>query len=161
MAYYAGMTAEKDLERGRRLAGLDGAMLGATLLTLAGYLLPWFKVSSGHRWSYSGWGYASLSTGGGWTLTTFAFIVVALVASFWARTVTAAAMTALTAAIGTLVMALTVVAASFGNIGPRDNSNAVAERPFGIGLPLLAIGLGLLIATACRDLARPPTGADG
>lgn len=129
-------------------------MLFAALLALAGYLLPWFRVSSGYSWSYSGWSYASLSTGGGWTLITFAFLLVALVAAFWSRTVVAAAMTALTAAIGTLVMALAVVAASFANIGPRDNSNAVAERPFGIGLPLLAIGVGLLIATACRDIAR-------
>ncbi|RFS43478.1 hypothetical protein D0Q02_27515 [Micromonospora craniellae] len=148
------MTQDKGAEGRGRLAGLDGVMLLATMLTLFGYLLPWFRQSSRSRWSYSGWEYASLSTGGGWTLWTFAFLLVAVVVSFWARTAVEAAMTALAAGIGALVMILAVVAASFGNIGRRDDLNSIAELPFGLGLPLLAVGLGLLIATACRDIAR-------
>ncbi|MER5458304.1 hypothetical protein ABT008_26395 [Micromonospora sp. NPDC002389] len=131
------MTQDKGVDGPGRLAGLDGVMLFATMLTLFGYLLPWFRQSPRHQWWYSGWEYASRSTGGG-----------------WARTVVEAAMAALAAGIGTLVMTVAVVAASFGNIGRRDNLNSVAELPFGLGLPLMAVGLGLLIAAACRDLAR-------
>ncbi|MFI7026241.1 hypothetical protein ACIBMZ_26340 [Micromonospora sp. NPDC049900] len=148
------MTQDKGADGRSRLAGFDGVMLLATMLILVGYLLPWFRQSPRHLWWYSGWEYASLSTGGGWTLWTFAFLLVAVVTSFWARTVVEAAMAALAAGIGTLVMACAVVAASFGNIGRRDNLNSVAELPFGLGLPLMAVGLGLLIATACRDVAR-------
>ncbi|MEU1808264.1 hypothetical protein [Micromonospora aurantiaca (nom. illeg.)] len=146
-----------DHYRRSRLAGLDGLMLFAALLTLAGYLLPWFRQSPGHHWWYSGWEFATLSGGGGWTLWTFAFVLVAVGASFWARDAAEVAMIALAAAIGTLVMSLAVVAASFGSAGSRDNLNAVTDMPFGAGLPFLAVGLGLLIATACRDIARAET----
>ncbi|MFI9526163.1 hypothetical protein [Micromonospora rosaria] len=40
---------------------LDGVMLTAALITLGGYLLPWFKQSPRYQWWYSGWEYASLS----------------------------------------------------------------------------------------------------
>ncbi|MEV0393939.1 hypothetical protein [Polymorphospora rubra] len=48
----------------------DMAMLTGALAALAGYLLPWFRVGESYRWWYSGWEYATLSTGGGWTLLT-------------------------------------------------------------------------------------------
>ncbi|WP_189021541.1 hypothetical protein [Micromonospora yangpuensis] len=147
------MGQDRYVDPDRRLPGFDGSMLTGALLTLFGYLIPWFKQSPRYQWSYSGWNYASLSSGGGWTLWTFVFILAAIVASFWARTILGAAMTALTAAVGTLVFSLAVVAASFGAIGERSSSNAVADMPFGLGLPLLAVGLGLLVATACRDIA--------
>lgn len=45
------------------LFAIDVGMLVATLLTLAGYLMPWFRPSSRAIWSFSGWAYASLSDG--------------------------------------------------------------------------------------------------
>jgi hypothetical protein len=49
-------------------AAPDVAMLAGSLAATGGYLLPWFKKSASYDWSFSGWGYATLSNGGGWTL---------------------------------------------------------------------------------------------
>lgn len=129
-------------------------MLAGALLGLAGYLLPWFKVGPSYRWWYSGWEYASLSTGGGWTTTTIAWLVLAAAASLWAGRSVAAAMAGIVTAVGGLVSALTVVAASFAHMGERPNLNSVAEMPTEIGLPVLAGGLGLLFAGAIRAIVR-------
>ncbi|SCL31045.1 hypothetical protein [Micromonospora inyonensis] len=148
---------------GSPLLAIDGGMLVATLLTLAGYLLPWFRKGSGYAWSFSGWAYASLSDGGGWTLLTFGWLLVAGGAALLARGSTAAAMTGVVAAMGTLVTSLAVVAASFAVVGEQTALNPVAQLPFGVGLPVMATGLGLLLATSCRAIvrgeARDPAGA--
>ncbi|MEV0328768.1 hypothetical protein AB0H63_20310 [Micromonospora echinospora] len=139
---------------GSPLLAVDGGMLVATLLTLAGYLLPWFRKGDGYAWSFSGWAYASLSDGGGWTLLTFGWLLVAGGAALLARGSTAAAMTGVVAAVGTLVTSLAVVAASFAVVGEQTALNPVAQLPFGVGLPVLAAGLGLLLATSCRAIVR-------
>lgn len=135
------------------LVAVDATVLAGAGLGLAGYLLPWFN-QPGYSWSYSGWEYASLSTGGGWTLLTIVALVTAAGAGLWARTDETAAMTAMTAAIAAVVLASAVVAASFATIGEQTALNPVASLPFGVGLPLLAAGLGLLCAAACRAVAR-------
>jgi hypothetical protein len=33
----------------------DPIVLSGSLISLAGYLLPWFKLQSGYAWSFSGW----------------------------------------------------------------------------------------------------------
>lgn len=129
-------------------------MLAGALTALAGYLLPWFKQAPSYRWWYSGWEYASLSTGGGWTTTTIAWLLLAAGASLWAGRSVVAAMAGIVLGVGGLVSALAVVAASFGDIGERPHLNAVADTPTGIGLPLLAGGLGLLLAGAIRAIVR-------
>lgn len=129
---------------------VDAAVLAGAGISLAGYLLPWFN-QPGYSWSYSGWEYASLSTGGGWTLLTFVALAAAAAAGLWARTDDVAAMTAAVAAV---VLASAVVAASFATLGEQTALNPVASLPFGVGLPLLAVGLGLLCAAACRAVAR-------
>jgi hypothetical protein len=139
---------------GRSLFAVDGGMLVATLLTLAGYLLPWFRKGSGYAWSFSGWAYASLSDGGGWTLLTFGWLLLAGGAALLAGRSVAAAMTGVVAAVGTLVISLAVVAASFAVVGEQTALNPVAQLPFGVGLPVLATGLGLLLATSCRAIVR-------
>jgi hypothetical protein len=131
----------------------DYVMLCGTLAALVGYLLPWFKRSSFYLWSYSGWGYASLSNGGGWTLLTFAWLAMAMVASLWAGRSLAAAMWGVVGAVGSAVFALAVVAASFAAIPERDSSNYITEYPFGAGLPILAGGLGVLLASGMRAIA--------
>ena len=136
-------------------------MLIGSLLATAGYLLPWFKRSSFYDWWFSGWSYASLSTGGGWTLFTFGWLVVALAASLWAGRSVAAAMTGLVAAAGAAILAVAVVALSFAMIPERDSLNGVAVLPFGPGLPALGAGLGLIVAGGVRAIAvavtrRPP-----
>lgn len=55
---------------GLRPAPEPTIVLGA-LLGLVGYVSPWFRRGDGYSWSFSGWAYASLSTGGSWTLITF------------------------------------------------------------------------------------------
>lgn len=128
-------------------------MLGGSLTALLGYLVPWFKQSDSYGWSYSGWGYASLSNGGGWTLMTFAWLLLAFVASLWAGRSLAAAMTGVVGAVGAAFFALAVVAASFASIPEQTNTNYITDLPVNIGLPLLAGGLGLLFAGGCRAVA--------
>lgn len=133
----------------------DGLVLTGALLSLAGYLLPWFRVQSGYSWSFSGWAYASLSSGGGWTLITFGWLGVALIAALWARRSATAALTAVVSGVGGQVFALVVVAASFAEFrGARGSINWIADLPFGIGLPVLALGLGLLVGGGMRAMIR-------
>ncbi|GIJ23931.1 hypothetical protein [Micromonospora lutea] len=133
---------------------VDVGMLVATLIALVGYLMPWFRPRRSALWSFSGWEYASMSNGGGWTLITFAWLALAAGAALWARTVLAAAMTGVVAAIGTLVNAMAVVAASFGTLGERSALDYVTELPFEAGIPIMAAGIGLLLATSCRAIVR-------
>ncbi|GIJ31851.1 hypothetical protein SAMN05216284_101464 [Micromonospora sediminimaris] len=135
---------------------VDIGMLLATLLALVGYLLPWFRPRPRAQWSFSGWAYASLSdgSGGGWTLLTFGWLLLAAGAALWARQVMAAAMAGMVAAVGTLVTAMAVVSASFGMIGERSALDYVTELPFGAGIPIMAAGIGLLLATSCRAIIR-------
>ena len=132
----------------------DGLVVAGALLSLAGYLLPWFKLQSGYSWSFSGWGYATLSTGGGWTLVTFAWLGLALVAGFWAKASAGAAMTAVTGAVGGLMFALAVIAASFAEFREQGSTNWIGELPFGPGLPVMAAGFGILLAAGMRAIAR-------
>jgi hypothetical protein len=135
----------------------DYAMLCGAIAATLGYLLPWFKQSDSYEWWFHGWGYASLSNGGGWTLMTFVFLGLALVASLWAGRSAAAAMGGTVAAIASLVFALAVVAASFSAVPERSSINYITRFPFGIGIPLLAVGLGLLVAGGARAIARTAT----
>lgn len=133
----------------------DGLVVTGALIGLAGYLLPWFKIQSGYSWSFSGWAYASLSSGGGWTLLTVAWLAAALIAGLRARVSASAAVTAVVAGVGALLFALAVVAASFAEFrGGVGSINWIAELPFGIGLPVLALGLGLLLAGGMRAMVR-------
>ncbi|WP_343446814.1 hypothetical protein [Micromonospora schwarzwaldensis] len=137
----------------------DAVVVVGALVATVGYLTPWFRAGDGYSWSFSGWAYASLSTGGGWTLLTLGWLVVALVAGGWARAYPGAALTALTAAVGAWTFALTVVAASFAELRERGSINWIAELPFGIGLPVMATGFGLLVAGAVRAVVRSTVGA--
>ncbi|WP_203417164.1 hypothetical protein [Jiangella ureilytica] len=130
----------------------DAALLAGSLIAVAGYLLPWFS-QDGYAWSYSGWAYASLSSGGGWTLLTLAFLAVAVVASLWAGRSLAAAMWSVVGTAGAGVFAPAVVAASFSHVSEGSALNYLASMPFDIGLPLLAVGLGLALAGGCRAIA--------
>ncbi|MEU7615315.1 hypothetical protein AB0M91_03865 [Micromonospora rifamycinica] len=150
--------AEAARTRGAGFFGLEAGMLAGSLITLLGYLTPWFRKQDGYSWSYSGWAYASLSDGGGWTLLTFGWLLLALGAALFARHSVTAAMTGVVAAVGTLVTSLAVVAASFSTMGEQTALNPVAQLPFGIGLPILAAGLGLLLATSVRAIVRGETG---
>jgi hypothetical protein len=132
----------------------DYAMLAGAIAATLGYLLPWFKHGDSFEWWFDGWAYASLSNGGGWTLLTFAFLLMAVVASLWAGRSLAAAMWGVVGAVGSMVFALALVAASFSTIPERGSLNYITDLPFGLGLPLLAIGLGLLVAAGVRAVAR-------
>ena len=150
--------AEAAPERRSGVSGLDEGMLLGTLVALAGYLLPWFRKGESFSWSYSGLEYATLSDGGGWTLITFGWLLLALGAAPFARRSVEAAMAGVVAAVGALFTSLAVVAASFATIGKQTALNPVAQLPFGIGLPLLAAGLGLLLATSIRAIVRGEAG---
>jgi len=128
-------------------------MLTGALVTVVGYLSPWFKVSSYYDWWFSGWGYAALSSSGGWTLWTLVWLTVAVGGSLWAGGSQAAAMTGLVSGLGAMMFSMAAVAASFSFLPERDSINYLAELPIGLGLPLLAIGLGLMVAGGCRAIA--------
>ncbi|MDI1465356.1 hypothetical protein QEZ54_30750 [Catellatospora sp. KI3] len=128
-------------------------ILGAAL-ALAGYLLPWFRKQDGYLWSYSGWQYADLSGGGGWTLGAIALLGAAFLAAFWTGRSKTAAVACLVCGVAGGFWASAVVAASFGTLGERSSLNDLTELPFGPGLPALALGLGLLVAMAGYQLVR-------
>ncbi|MEV0393938.1 hypothetical protein [Polymorphospora rubra] len=65
-------------------------------------------------------------------------------------------MTAVTAGIAGMFLALAVVAVSLGALPERTSINWVGELPFGIGLPLMALGFGLLFAAVLRPRPLPP-----
>ena len=142
-------------DRGLRPAP-DAVIVVGGLAALAGYLLPWFRISDSYDWWFSGWEYAALSSGGGWTLITIGWLVLAIGAGGWARAEPAAAMTALVTGVAGLVFALAVVAVSLGAMPDRDSLNWVGQMPFGIGLPLMAVGFGLLLAASARAIAANP-----
>ncbi|MEH0825871.1 MULTISPECIES: hypothetical protein [unclassified Micromonospora] len=48
---------------------------------LLGYLIPWFRASRRHQWSYSGWAY--LEAEGGWTWLVVVSLVIAVLAGLW------------------------------------------------------------------------------
>lgn len=129
-------------------------MLLGALAALAGYLLPWFQISDSYDWWFSGWAYAELSTGGGWTLVTIGWLVLALGASLRAGRSHAATMTAVVGGVAGMVFAVAVVAVSLGSMPHRDSLNWIGQMPFGIGLPLMAGGFGLLVAGALRAPER-------
>jgi hypothetical protein len=132
----------------------DPAIVVGALLALAGYLLPWFREQQGYAWSYSGWTYASLSTGGGWTLITLFWLALPLVAGLWARSSSGAALTALVGTVAASFFASAVVAVSFAEFREQGSINWIGSLPFDVGLPVLAAGLGLLVAGGVRAVVR-------
>ncbi|WP_329108165.1 hypothetical protein OG792_06105 [Micromonospora sp. NBC_01699] len=79
--------------------------------------------------------------------------MLAILASLWAGRSVAAAMAGIVGAVGAGFFALAVVAASFASIPEQTNTNYITDLPVNIGLPLLAGGLGLLLAGGCRAVA--------
>jgi hypothetical protein len=132
----------------------DGLLLTGSVVILLGYLLPWFKISDRYQWWYSGWNYLTLSSGGGWTWWAVLLLAVAIGASCWAGRSLALAQVAVGAATAAMVFASAVVAVSLGAMPERSSTNWVGELPFGIGLPLLAIGFGTVVAGALAVARR-------
>ena len=106
----------------------DALLLVGSATALFGYLIPWFRASRLHQWSYSGWTY--LEAEGGWTW----LVVVSLVIA---------------------VLAGAVVAVSLGALPERDSINWGGELPFGMGMPLMAVGFGAVVAGALGVVRRP------
>lgn len=132
----------------------DALILTGAIIALIGYLLPWFRKGERYQWWFSGWGYASLDTGGGWTLLTLVWLAAVLVAALWAGSSSIAATAATVGGIGGLTFALLVVAASFAEFSDRGSINWIGELPFGMGVPAMALGFGLLIAGGVRATVR-------
>lgn len=65
-----------------------------------------------------------------------------------------AAMTTVVGAVGGLMFALAVVAASFAEFREQGGINWIGELHFGVGLPVMAAGFGVLLAAGVRALAR-------
>jgi hypothetical protein len=138
----------------------NGFLLAGTIVAGLGYVLPWFQRQDGYSWWFSGWEFATLSTGGGWTLLVFPALVVALLASLWAGRSVDLARTALTALVAAAFLAVVVVAACFVMVPEPDGINPIADLPFGIGIPLMAVGFGLGVAGAIRDPRERDASAD-
>ncbi|MFY1596366.1 hypothetical protein [Micromonospora sp. WMMD737] len=130
----------------------DVLLLVGTSTALLGYLIPWFRASERHLWSYSGWGY--LSVGGGWTTWVVLLLVTAIGASLWARRAVQFAQLAVGAAVAGMFLAGAVVAVSLGALPERSHINWVVELPFGMGLPLMAVGFGTVVAGALATARR-------
>ncbi|MGW4946796.1 hypothetical protein ACWEOZ_35010 [Actinoplanes sp. NPDC004185] len=129
----------------------DAAIITGVLLTAVGYLLPWFRLTPRFEWWYSGTRY--LSEGAGWTWWVYVFLGLTLVAGLWARTSLDAAMAATAAGVASALFAAAVVAFSFAQYDVDKGITWAQDMPFGIGLPVLATGLGLLAAACVRAVA--------
>jgi hypothetical protein len=129
----------------------DAAIITGVLLTTVGYLLPWFRLTPRYEWWYSGTRY--LSEGAGWTGWVCACLFLTLVAGLWAGTSLGAAMAAMTAAGASALFAVAVVAFSFAQYNGDRRIDWAQDMPFGIGLPVLAAGFGLLAAACVRAVA--------
>lgn len=136
-----------------RRTPVDVPLLCAALLCLAGYLLPWVQVRASYDWWYSGWSYATLSTGPGWTAGAIVWFVLAAGASVGAGRSAGLATTASACGAAGVVWALAVLAASYADIGPHDTLNEVSGLPLGVGLPVLALGAGVLLVASIRSIA--------
>jgi hypothetical protein len=119
----------------------DPGLIAGVVVAAIGYVLPWFRLGR-REWWYSGWGFVA-EDGGGWTLWVFLLLAAALAAGVWARENQVAAALGLTALVGALLFAATVVAASLAEAG---DVGGVAGIELGLGIPLMAIGFGLGIA---------------
>lgn len=128
-------------------------LLAGTVVATGGYLLPWFKPDADHGWWYSGLEYATASGGGGWTLWTFVFLAIALVAAVWAGGNEIAASVSLIATVAASVFAISVVAVSLADRPDSPFLSDVAGMPFGVGLPLLAVGLGISLVAGIYAIA--------
>jgi hypothetical protein len=126
----------------------DPFLLMGVIVAAVGYALPWFRLGS-RQWFYSGWGFVA-DDGGGWTLWTFAFLLLALVASLWAGANLGAAVASLAGMIGATIFAVLVMAASLADGAGGDD---VADIELGLGIPVFAIGAGLAIAGGAVAIA--------
>ncbi|MBU8858577.1 MULTISPECIES: hypothetical protein [unclassified Micromonospora] len=134
----------------------DLLLLTGSATALVGYLIPWFRASRVHQWWYSGWNY--LETEGGWTWLVVVSLVIAVLAGLWAGRSTAFARLAVGAAVAGMFLAGAVVAVSLGALPERSSINWVGELPFGMGLPLMAVGFGAVVAGALGTVRRPAEG---
>ena len=135
----------------KRLAP-DSLIIVSSVVACFGYLLPWFQISDRYRWWYSGWNYTMSDDGAGWTWLIYVWLAVALLGGLWARRYVAAAMTAVVATIGAIIFSTIMVVVSFARTG-QNNLDHVPQMRLGLGLPILAIGFGLLLAAAVRAIA--------
>ncbi|QJU53492.1 hypothetical protein SCB71_09570 [Herbiconiux sp. KACC 21604] len=142
---------QRPASRRRALPSPSAGLIAAVVLAAIGYLLPWFKGARAEWW-YSGWRYLTQSDGG-WTTITLVLLAAALVAAVWAGEGDLPAVLALTTLVAALVVAVLVVAASIAAIGSIEGSDSVAELDFGIGVPVMAVGFGLGVATGCHAIA--------
>ncbi len=129
----------------------DPAIIIGVLLTTVGYLLPWFRLTPRFEWWYSGSRY--VSEGAGWTWWVYVCLGLTLVASLWAGTSLDAAMAATATTVAGGLFAAAVVAFSFAQHGVDRGIEWAQDMPFGIGLPVLAIGFGVLAAACVRAVA--------
>ena len=129
----------------------DAAIITGVLLTTVGYLLPWFRLTPRYEWWYSGTRY--LSEGAGWTGWVYVCLGLTLVAALWADNSLGAAMAATTAGVASGLFAVAVVAFSFAQYNGDRGISWAQDMPFGIGLPVLAAGFGLLAAACVRAVA--------
>jgi len=130
----------------------SGLLLTGTATALFGYLTPWFRGSPRRQWWYSGWGY--LEKEGGWTWWVVVFLVIAICASLWAGRSVELALFAAGATVAGMFLAGAVVAVSLGTLPERTSIDWVGELPFGMGMPLMAIGFGTAIAGALAAVRR-------
>ena len=130
----------------------DAAIITGVVLTTVGYLLPWFRLTPRYEWWYSGTRY--LSEGAGWTWWVYVCLVLTLVAALWADASLGAAMAATAAGVASALFAVAVVAFSFAQYNGDRRIDWAQDMPFGIGLPVLAAGFGLLAAACIRAVAE-------
>ena len=147
------------------LGSLRPWLIGGTLLSLMGFALPWFRVSTSYRWWYGGWHLLTTNQPDlAWIgQIFFGYALVLLAAAFLPRfglpeTIVLTAL-AIGVTCGTLIVVALAAADALNDVG------RVYRLDLNVGLFVLVTGHGTMIATAIAamvvravGLAQPSPG---
>ena len=134
--------------RSGHLALLRPWLIGGTLLSLMGFALPWFRISTSYRWWYGGWHLLTTNQPDlAWIgQIFFGYALVLLAAAFLPRfglpeTIALTGL-AIGVACGTLIVVTLAATDAVNNVG------RVYRLDLNVGLFVLVTGHGTMIATA-------------
>lgn len=129
------------------LSPLRGWVIGGTLLSCAGFALPWFRISRSYQWWYGGWHLLTTNEPDLlWIVFLFVGYLILLLAGYWlprfdALSAGLLASLAVAVALGTLVVVALAAADAVQDQG------RVYRLDLHIGLLLMLPGHGLMIVS--------------
>lgn len=137
---------------GPRREASAGLTAGALVL-LAGYLLPWFQLRE-REWWVSGLRLLQDWDGAAWTVLPLLCFGGAVVAGLWAVSHEVAAVLGLVAVVAGAFLTFLLMAASFAYVDVSAPSTQITDSGPGLGLLLVAAGLGTALVGGVRAVVR-------